>query len=175
MEDIIFDPMEIISEARLSDFGNIESFDENALIDDIFSIHEECEELDFDIVYTEEMVPLFEMNNVFEKNYLVEYENLAKLMKYYENNIGYCDEEMAVKKLSEYYKIPEENIVIVLETQAVYRRMIFNLTEEIKNERNAVRKIRLRKRLKDIKDRLNRLKKAEKLKIIRKKERKRKI
>lgn len=169
MIDLKYNVFETLLESSSSELGNLESFDESNMINDIIDIFNECDELDIDIPYTPDMVPVFEHSTSTGIYYLVEHENVCKLINYYQNKIGYCDEEIAMEKIAEHHNISLDDMILVMESEETYKRLIANLNERIKREKDPTAKSRLRLSLQNLKDKMNKLRNSDKIKVMKKK------
>lgn len=169
MRNVTLNSLELIIESNISETHTLENVDENLIADEILDLFDSFDELEYDLEYTEDMVPVIETKTSLGYDYLVEYENLVKLINTYERKDGFCNEEMALRKLADHYSVQLENVVLVLESEEAYRRTVFNISEKIKREKSPENKHRLRMKLNDIKEKMRRLKENEKLRIIRKK------
>lgn len=159
--------LDFIKESANNISDGVDSMNESMIINSILEDVNELDEIDVDIVYSPEMVPLIEVYKPLGSEYIVEHENLLKLVRYYENKGAICNEEIAIERLAEHYDIPQGNIVLLIESDETYRKNVFMLTEKIRKEKNPERKHVLKMKLNDMKEKMRRMKDNKKLKMIR--------
>lgn len=165
MENVQLNSFEMLSESAATDYV-VDMISESEIIESILNIHDGIDEMDDSVLYTEEMVPLIQLE---DSTVIVEYSNLLKLMESYIRTSGTCDEERAVYLLSEHYGIPMHNISIVIESEDAFKSTIFNLLERIKLEKDPIKKNKLRKQLNSINAKMKELKNNSKLNLMKSK------
>ena len=163
--------IEMVNEMTETDLYNESSiidFEEGSIMEMVESI----EEIDAQLFYTEQMVPVFKDG----EKYLIEHENLMKVVAYYLENDVIMDEEQAIEKICEANEIDinESSVYVVLESEENYRKNIFFIGEKLKKEKDPKKKQVLKMRLAGFKARLEKLKGNKKVKTLRKKNIKRK-
>jgi len=157
--------LEIISEMMDSEEFVTEGRIENADSESIMEMFEDIDELDSHIGYTEEMVPVIQNG----EDYLVEHENIIKVMIHYNENGIVMDEEDALLRICSENNIDIADTYIIIESEEAYRRNVFNLSEKIKKEKDPKKKQQLKMRLNSIKTRFNKLKNTKRLQLLKKK------
>lgn len=165
MDSVKLNSFDIITEASTMEFVN-ESVSEHDLIDSIMNIHENLNELEEDILYTKEMIPVIKVN---EFTIVVDHSDLIKLMESYIKTVGVCDEERAIQILSEYYSIPMNNIYILIESEDNFKSTVDVLLEKIKKEKDPIKKNKLRSRLNNINSKMKSLSSNTNINLMKKK------
>lgn len=148
---------EILREASSVELNNIELVDENACIDEVKELLEDMDTMDNPIVYSEEMVNITVPDNG-TTDLLVEYESLHKLMEYHRVHAGFCDEKMALKKLSEHYNVEADRFVVVIESEENHMEVLDSLKLKLQKESDPKKRNLLKAKMATIKNNLNKLK-----------------
>lgn len=133
-----------LSMSNLTEFSNIISLNEYAM--EINNILEDCRELDIDIVYNEETVPVIKHKLYEDVVYLVEEANLNKLFAYHKQQNDNISIFETLDKLAEHYNINRNQIVVVLDELA-YKGKIEYLKNKIKRVRKPEEKRLLKSEL----------------------------
>lgn len=158
MDEIRLNSFDIISEASISDFSNISEID---VAESILNLHDSIEELEENVIYTAEMIPVVKVN----ESIVVDYFDLNRLME--SNNIH--DEEDAIKLIAEHYNILDHNISILIESEEAFSSNVSILLEKIKREKDPIVKDKLKKRLDSINNKIKTLSKNSNINLVKKK------
>lgn len=132
---------QILSEACKNEVTDL--YDEDGLLDDL----DDIEELEDDIVYTPEMVIVVGEETSYGTRYLVEYDNLYKLMESYNLDI-----EEALKKVCEHNLISMSNTYLVIESQEVLEESLSELADSIHEAKCPTKKAKRAKSLRNSKN-----------------------
>lgn len=136
--------------------------DEEELIDLVDDIELEDE----DISYKEQMVPIF-INS--KKEYLIEYQDISRLMNSYTSLGEECTEYMALQKICNENKISTDDVYVVIESSSNIIQKLSEIRRKIILEKDPIKKQKLRLDLLKCEDNLKRLKKNMNIKIKKKK------
>ena len=152
---------QILSEACKSNVTIKEIDDE--LQDELMSEIDELEELDCDICYTTEMVNVLEQETKFGRRYLVEYENLVKLIEGREIDI-----RDALELVCEHNSIGIQDTYVVIESQETLAESISEIKDSILEACNPVKKAKRRNKLAKCNEMIKNLKNKG-IKVVKKK------
>lgn len=156
---------QILSEACQSDTVYLNEMN-NELQDELMSEIDELDELNCDLHYTVEMVNVLEQETKYGRRYLVEYENLVKLME--NSQLGIKE---SLDLVCEHNMIGIQDTYVVIESQDVLEESISETTDSISETSNPLSKANRRNKLakcnKAIKDMKNKG-----IKILKKKSKK---
>jgi len=148
---------EILREASSVELNNIELVDENACIEEVRELLGDMDTMDEPVLYTEEMVNITAPDNG-TNDLLVEYESLHKLMEYHRVHAGFCDEKMAIKKLSEHYNVEADRFIVVIESEENHMEVLDSLKLKLQKESDPKKRNLLKAKMATIKNNLNKLK-----------------
>ena len=133
----IKDPYEILIEACKSECGECNDLIEDEVRQEIEDEYVEIEELEDDIEYNEDMVPVIQQEVEEGFRYLVEMDNLAKFMDSVEEE----DPEEALKRIADANELEEATMCIVVESDQYIQQLI----SEAKTANKAGSKVKLGK------------------------------
>lgn len=135
---------EILSEACKNEVSDLyDEFDKDEVLNEL----EEIEELEDDIVYTPEMVVVVGEETSYGTRYLVEYDNLYKLMESYN-----LDVKEALEKVCEHNLISLSDTYLVIESQEVLEESLSELADSIHEAKCPTKKAKRCKSLKNSKN-----------------------
>ena len=159
--------IELVTEMAQSDSYATESVNIEYNAELIMEELVDIDELDAPLLYTESMIPVFKNGD----DYLIEHDNVVKLMATYEAQ-GVIKEELELVTLicrENDIDMNESDVYLVIESDETYRRNTFFLTEKLKKEKDPKKKNLIRLKLGRMKMRFNKLKNSNKLKTLKKK------
>ncbi len=167
MRDIQVDGLELVSEMMQTDNFVMENVAVELEGADILAMLKDIDELDEYIMYTEAMVPVIQVG----ADYLIEYNNIVKVMLKYQHEGKVLNEEQVVELICAENSINMDanQVYVVMESDETYRRTVFSLQEKIKKTKDPKQKNSLRIRLAKMKERFSRLKASSKLKALKSK------
>lgn len=135
---------QILSEACKNEVTDLyDEFDEEDILADI----SELEELEDDIIYTPEMVVIVAEETSYGTRYLVEYDNLYKLMESYD-----LDVKEALDKVCEHNMISLSDTYLVIESQDILEESLSELADSIHEAKCPSKKAKRCKSLKNSKN-----------------------
>lgn len=134
--------------------------------EELLDLTDDLELEDEDILYTEQMVPVF-INS--KKEYLIEYQDIARLMNTY-NSLGEeCTEYMALQRICNENSINMDDVYVVIESTNNLIQKLAEIRRKIVLEKDPIKKQKFRLDLLKCEDNLKKLKKNMNIKIKKKK------
>jgi len=164
LEDVKKIGLELVTEMTNNDTYLLEGLSETLDAEELMSMIESLDVLSENLLYTPEMVPVFQNGS----DYLIEYENVVKVMQSVISEFGACDEEKAINMICKHNGITIEETYIVMEASDTFERQTFSMTQQIAKEKNPARRQFLKIRLAKMKERFKRLKDNNKIKLLKK-------
>lgn len=151
--------MDILNEAMDINIGyeETEFISESVIEDELMSLIESLDEINTELIYTEEMIPII-MSGL---NYYVEMDMLEKLIKSKHAMGEYCTVESAINLLEHTNNI--EGLKVVIEGNNILKSTIDRLKKMLKREKDPKKKAVIQKRITDTTEKIEKLKNKDKI------------
>ena len=151
--------MDILNEAMDINIGyeETEFISESVIEDEFMSLIESLDEINTELIYTEEMIPII-MSGL---NYYVEMDMLEKLIRSKHSMGEYCTVESAINLLEHTNNI--EGLKVVIEGNNILKSTIDRLKKMLKREKDPKKKAVIQKRITDTTEKIEKLKNKDKI------------
>lgn len=142
MSNLFKNATELLQEACACDDCNVEDLYDEDEEEELDNEYDDIDDLEDDIIYTEEMVNIIQVDNnsYLGKINVIEYDNLNKLME-----SKSIDAKQAVDSICEYYNIEAANTYVLIESME-------SIKETLQEACNKGAKKKVSKAIKDLKD-----------------------